>query len=75
MPLSTETPPSDKELRKLDEQVRFWSPASHAMWTIWGIVQAREDVEDGNKAPEFDYIGYARCRMAGFRREIKELGL
>ncbi|PFH49199.1 hypothetical protein AMATHDRAFT_63568, partial [Amanita thiersii Skay4041] len=40
-------------LDKLDKQVRYWSPASHAMWAIWGVIQAREDVEGGVKHPEF----------------------
>ncbi|KAF7339949.1 putative choline kinase [Mycena venus] len=31
--------------------------------------QAREDVENNVEEPEFDYIAYAQCRMAGFRRE------
>ncbi|KAJ7666468.1 choline kinase, cytoplasm [Mycena rosella] len=59
----------------LDMQVKAWSPASHAMWAIWGIVQAREDVEAGVEEVEFDYIGYAQCRMAAFRKELKGLGL
>lgn len=59
----------------LDKQVKAWSPASHAMWAIWGLVQAREDVVGGVGEPEFDYIGYAQCRMAAFRRELKGLGL
>ncbi|KAF8649846.1 hypothetical protein AX16_005609 [Volvariella volvacea WC 439] len=59
--------------KKLDEQVRFWSPASHATWAIWGIVQARDDIEAGVKEPEFDYIAYAQCRMAAFRREVNAL--
>ncbi|KAJ7139775.1 protein kinase subdomain-containing protein PKL/CAK/ChoK [Mycena epipterygia] len=59
----------------LDTQVKAWSPASHAMWAIWGLVQAREDVEGGVEEPEFDYIGYAQCRMEAFRRELKGLGL
>lgn len=62
-------------MQKLDHQVQCWSPASHAMWAIWGIVQAREDLEGGIDEPEFDYISYARCRIAGFRREIAKLGL
>ncbi|RDB28433.1 putative choline kinase [Hypsizygus marmoreus] len=68
---------ADRELQlaNLDEQVRIWSPASHAMWAIWGIVQAREDVEGNVKEPEFDYISYAICRMIGFRREIRALGI
>jgi len=62
-------------LPDLDTQVRAWSPASHAMWTIWGIVQAREDLETEVEDPEFDYIGYSRCRLAAFRRELDELGV
>jgi len=58
------------ELEKLDRQVKAWSPASHAMWAVWGIVQAKEDIEGKEGEPEFDYIGYARCRMKGFRREV-----
>ncbi|EAU93424.2 protein kinase subdomain-containing protein PKL/CAK/ChoK [Coprinopsis cinerea okayama7 len=59
----------------LDYQVRIWSPASHGMWAIWGIVQGREDVENGVEEPEFDYIGYAKGRMALFRQEIVDLGV
>ena len=64
-------------MRKLEAFVRLWSPASHAMWAVWGIVQAREDIEGiqaGTLLPEdveFDYLGYAKCRMEGFRRELK----
>lgn len=65
----------EKELEKLDRQVRAWSPASHAMWAVWGIVQAKEDMEGKEGEPEFDYIGYARCRMKGFRQEISSLGI
>lgn len=63
------------QLKNLEEQVRIWSPSSHGMWAIWGIVQAREDVEANTAEPEFDYISYARCRMAAFRRDIAALGL
>ena len=45
------------------------------MWAIWGIVQARDDIEAAVEEPEFDYIGYARCRMEGFRRELRALGI
>ncbi|KAJ7071514.1 choline kinase, cytoplasm [Mycena amicta] len=62
-------------LHDLDEQVRAWSPASHALWTIWGIVQAREDIENHVQEPEFDYVSYARCRRAAFMHQLKELGL
>lgn len=72
------------ECEKLEAQVRAWSPASHAMWAIWGLVQAREDLElaaqaqsKGNQpdCPEFDYLGYARCRAERFRAETVALGI
>lgn len=65
----------ERELEKMDRQVKAWSPASQAMWAVWGLVQAKEDMEGKEGEPEFDYIGYARCRMKGFRREIIELGI
>jgi len=57
--------------------VNIWSPASHGMWAMWGIVQARDDLERcrmGTDA-EFDYIGYAKCRMGKFFHEIATLGV
>ncbi|KAI0374450.1 kinase-like protein [Pilatotrama ljubarskyi] len=65
----------EAEMQKLESQVRVWSPASHAMWAVWGVVQAREFVEGKDGEPEFDYLGYAQCRMEGFRREIRALGI
>lgn len=65
----------ESSVSKLDKQVQAWSPASHASWALWAIVQARDDLENNNPSPEFDYITYARCRMAGFRRELKQLGV
>ncbi|KAI0724275.1 kinase-like protein [Cerioporus squamosus] len=62
-------------MEKLESQVRAWSPASHAMWSIWGIVQAREFVEGQDTEPEFDYLAYAMCRMDLFRRELRALGV
>ncbi|KAJ7862746.1 hypothetical protein B0H14DRAFT_3444461 [Mycena olivaceomarginata] len=35
--------------------------------------QAREDVENAVEEPEFDYIAYAQCRIAGFRRSSNNL--
>ena len=69
--------PADRELQldNLEEQVRVWSPASHAVWAIWGIVQARDDLRANATESEFDYIGYSICRMAAFRREILALGI
>ena len=52
------------------------------MWAVWGIIQAREDLElaaqgenSAVEEPEFDYLGYAKCRVEGFRREIAALNL
>ncbi|EMD41615.1 hypothetical protein CERSUDRAFT_42288, partial [Gelatoporia subvermispora B] len=67
---------SDEEkLQTLEDQVRAWSPASHAMWSVWGVVQAREFLEGLDGEPEFDYLGYAQCRIDAFRREIRALGI
>lgn len=72
------------EAARLERQVSIWSPASHAMWAVWGLVQAREDLELAVQAratgappepPEFDYLAYALCRIEGFRREMGVLGL
>lgn len=65
----------DQIVAALDYQVRVWSPTSHAMWAIWGVVQARDDLENNVVEPEFDYIGYATRRMESFRREILDLGV
>lgn len=65
----------EKELEKMDCLVRAWSPAAQAVWAMWGIVQARDSLESGEGEPEYDCIGYSRCRMAGFRRELKALGI
>lgn len=67
----------EARLAKLERQVSLWSPASHGMWAIWGIVQAKDNVESGRAGSqaEFDYIGYAKCRMELFFREIATLGV
>ncbi|KAF4572635.1 hypothetical protein EYR36_007145 [Pleurotus pulmonarius] len=70
------TPPgAANEISKVENQVRAWSPASHGMWAVWGIVQAEEDLRNNVKEPEFDYLGYAMCRMGSFRKEIQDLGI
>lgn len=60
---------------ELDRDVFVWGAASHAQWAIWGLVQAREDIEAGNTEPEFDYVGYANGRMASFRTVLRSLDL
>jgi len=64
--------PSEEQLQMLDFQVRVWSPASHAMWAIWGIVQAREELETGEPA-DFDYLKYAEQRLIAFTNGVSPL--
>lgn len=66
---------SAASLAQLERQVRIWSPASHAMWAVWGIVQAKDNLERGTGECEFDYLGYAKCRMQAFSRELEELNV
>ncbi|RXW19993.1 hypothetical protein EST38_g5874 [Candolleomyces aberdarensis] len=65
----------DQIVTALDYQVRVWSPASHAMAAMWGVVQARDVLENNVAEPEFDYVGYATGRLQAFRREILDLGV
>lgn len=62
-------------IKILECDVRIWSAASHACWAIWGIVQAREDLEGNITDAEFDYIQYAKGRMVSFRQHIQTLGI
>ncbi|KAM0749872.1 hypothetical protein T439DRAFT_326767 [Meredithblackwellia eburnea MCA 4105] len=34
----------DPRVVRLLEEVKVWEPSSHAMWAVWGIVQAKEDL-------------------------------
>jgi len=34
----------DGRVYRLEEEVQTWLPASHAMWSIWAIIQARDDI-------------------------------
>ncbi|KAF9535501.1 protein kinase subdomain-containing protein PKL/CAK/ChoK [Crepidotus variabilis] len=65
----------DGVIDELDRDVKIWGAASHAGWAIWGIIQAREDLEAELEQPEFDYIGYARGRMAAFRKALQDLDI
>lgn len=67
----------EARLAKLERQVSVWGPASHGMWAIWGIIQAKDNVEGGlgGTKAEFDYIGYAKCRMMNFFHDIATLGV
>ncbi|PWY99153.1 kinase-like protein [Testicularia cyperi] len=35
----------EKEVDRLEREVMLWSPATHAVWGLWGIVFAQEEVE------------------------------
>jgi len=65
----------EEQLNELEGHVMAWSPSSHAMWTLWGVVQARDEVLGKIAMGEFNYLGYAVGRAAGFRREIAKLGV
>lgn len=66
-----------EELDQLERQVKAWSPSSHAMWALWGLIQAKDEVmgDDLGELGEFNYLGYAVGRVGAFRREIAELGV
>jgi len=73
--LKNRAAPADLSAAALEGAVRAWSPSSHAMWAVWALVQAREDVQAHVTQPEFDYVGYARGRMAAFYRELAALSM
>ncbi|WVQ84560.1 hypothetical protein IAT38_006714 [Cryptococcus sp. DSM 104549] len=64
----------------LEREVRIWSPGCSVFWSLWGIVQAEEQVDAlVNKregyTPEFDYLSYAIERLEMFRKEGRQLGV
>jgi choline kinase len=54
--------------------VYAWSPASHAHWIIWGIIQASDDVTNG-EVSDFDYLGYAADRAGKFYNDLSQRGI
>lgn len=64
----------EKKVKEIDEEVLAWSPASLAQWTMWGIVQCRDDVLAGGVG-EFDYLNYSREKVQAFRAALKKLGI
>lgn len=74
VPISIGQPEIEEVMDLLDAQVFAWSPASHAMWTIWGIVQATDDVTNG-AVGDFDYLAYAIGRFEGFKQELAQRGI
>ncbi|WVR09570.1 hypothetical protein IAU60_006639 [Kwoniella sp. DSM 27419] len=67
------------KVEALEREVRVWSPACSVFWSLWGIVQAEEQVvalmeQREGYVPEFDYLAYAIERLEMFRKEASELG-
>ncbi|OAV91667.1 hypothetical protein PTTG_06511 [Puccinia triticina 1-1 BBBD Race 1] len=79
----------DGEVTSLEQDVSLWSPASHAMWALWGLVQARDDLKvqldrwlslptlslanPSTDEFEFDYFSYSAERIILFRRLLAQL--
>lgn len=49
----------EKETDRLDREVQLWSPATHAVWGLWGIVFAKEDVETVLNRAKAEVEGHA----------------
>ncbi|POW00436.1 hypothetical protein PSHT_12986 [Puccinia striiformis] len=61
-----------KVIKELEEDVNLWSPASHAMWALWGLVQARDDLKvQLDHEFEFDYFSYSAERIILFQFMMK----
>jgi choline kinase len=84
--METTVGPEDMEL--LEQQVMRWVPTSHALWAVWAIVQARDNIElhnrrldgkhdedsDDDTPIEFDYLKYASARIETFRDMCQSMG-
>ncbi|CAM9493272.1 unnamed protein product [Scytosiphon promiscuus] len=59
----TPSPNSDEEafVEALRTEVNRWALPSHLWWSAWAVVQARYSPID------FDFVDYARLRLAGYR--------
>eukprot|EP00752_Nemacystus_decipiens_P008976 g8013.t1 len=69
IPMPTPPPASDEEesfVEALRVEVNKWALPSHLWWTAWAVVQARYSPID------FDFVDYARLRMAGYRLHKEE---
>lgn len=60
---SSSSPCPDEEafVEALRVEVNRWTLPSHLMWAAWAVVQTRYSPID------FDFIDYARLRLAGYR--------
>ena len=58
-------------VEELLAETRRWRAAAHAMWCVWGVVQAKV----GGGEEEFDYLKYAEERAVLFWGDMVALGL
>lgn len=52
-------------IKALRVQVNRWTLPSHLWWAIWAVLQTRYSPID------FDFVDYARLRLAGYRLHKK----
>ncbi|XP_022237859.1 ethanolamine kinase 1-like isoform X2 [Limulus polyphemus] len=57
----TEVPPED--VNSLYVQVNKFALAAHLLWGMWSLVQA------SHSALDFDYLGYAKCRIGEYYKK------
>lgn len=65
----TPFPVSDEEgfVEALRTEVNRWALPSHLWWSAWAVVQACYS------PIEFDFVDYARLRLAGYRLHKEEV--
>lgn len=52
----------NQEIDQIMNEAKHFVMASHVMWGLWGLIQAKQSVI------EFDYVGYAVQRLEEYRR-------
>lgn len=35
----------ERDIERIDAEVRMWSPVTHAVWALWGLVYAKPEIE------------------------------
>ncbi|KAI0428256.1 kinase-like domain-containing protein [Xylaria sp. FL1042] len=75
----------EEQIKSLIEETRLWRPICSAMWTAWGIMQAKvpglnpegaQEAEDEEADSHgFDYLGYAQDRAMFFWGDCVTLGI
>ncbi|GAA6049438.1 hypothetical protein JCM3770_007340 [Rhodotorula araucariae] len=67
----------DARVERLEDEVRVWQPSSHALWAVWGVVQAKEDLMARIRVWKDKAARGSRATSpaAGLVEQVKELGL